>query len=59
MNTKCNADIRVTDEALNYIESLCFKLITLLLSPPTPQHINELEDKIVKVFPSPLGKSIY
>lgn len=53
--SKVHPELEVDDEALLYIESIVFKLVKLLIAS-TPHSVQELEERLLKLFPPPLNK---
>lgn len=53
--SKVHPELDVDDEALLFIESLVFKLVKLLIAS-SPHSVQELEERVLKLFPPPLDK---
>lgn len=44
------------ESALEYVESLCLRLLSTLCAAPTPRTVQDVEDRVARTFPTPLDK---
>ncbi|KAG7295439.1 hypothetical protein JYU34_021616 [Plutella xylostella] len=48
--------LRVEESALQYVESLCLRLLSMLTAPPSPLTVQDVEDRVARTFPKPIDQ---
>ena len=53
---RSHSSLDIDDDAVEFVADLSFKLIAMLFENPLPRCIQDVEDRVLTVFPTPIDK---